>query len=66
MRLFDFSTPPDADEVVLVGEVPPAVEVEGADDARGGGGEVLGAAVRGKVHEVTGQLGDLQEEEEVI
>ena len=59
---YDASSP-DADALLLVGEVDPvsAVVVEGAHIARGLSEEVLDAAVGGKVGELARELGDLKE-----
>ncbi len=59
---YDASSP-DADALLLVGEVDPvsAVVVEGAHVARGLSEEVLHAAVGGKVGEFARELGDLKE-----
>ncbi len=53
--------PPDADVLVLVGELRAGgiVEIEALHSPRGGAEEVLGAAVRCKVVEVTRILGNL-------
>ncbi len=59
---YDASSP-DADALLLVGEVDPvsAVVVEGAHVAHGLSEEVLDAAVRSKVGEFARELGDLKE-----
>ncbi len=58
---YDASSP-DADALLLVGEVDPvsAVVVEGARVARGLSEEVLHAAVGGEVGELARELGDLK------
>lgn len=50
---------PDADELVLAGQVQSAVKVEGLDGVGVGPEEVLHAPVRGQVGEVARVLGDL-------
>ena len=51
---------PDADVLVLVGDVDPAVKVVGLDLLRSAAEVVLGAALRGKVAELAVVLGHLQ------